>query len=210
MYLEEENNQIMPDGEPEQTQPPEPETDVTISKSRKSLRKSERSIKEYQYFLLRGVILLLLLWVLIFQIVGLTRMPNNDMSPRLDSGDLLLYYRLDKDVRAQDVIVINRSTPESADEQLFVSRVVAVEGDTVEITDEGSLRINGNTMIEPKIFYRTPRYEGYTEFPLTLGKDECFVLADSRDGGADSRFFGPVSRSDILGTVITIVRRNNL
>ncbi|MBQ6207780.1 MAG: S26 family signal peptidase, partial [Oscillospiraceae bacterium] len=35
-------------------------------------------------------------------------------------------------------------------------------------------------------------------------------LADSRNGGSDSRYFGPVRRDEILGTVITILRRNNL
>ena len=48
------------------------------------------------------------------------------------------------------------------------------------------------------------------EYPLTLEEGECFALADSRNGGTDSRFFGPVLNSEILGTVITIVRRNAL
>ena len=39
---------------------------------------------------------------------------------------------------------------------------------------------------------------------------EVFVLADFRNGGADSRFFGPVKEQEILGTVITLVRRNHL
>ena len=65
-------------------------------------------------------------------------------------------------------------------------------------------------MIESGIFYSTYPYQGYTEYPLTLKAGECFVLADSRQGGADSRFFGPVKQEEILGTVITILRRNNL
>ena len=153
---------------------------------------------------------MLVLWILFFQIVGLVICPTADMHPRIDSGDMVLYYRLDKDVRAQDVIVVEKTTPDSAEPQIFVLRVVAVAGDTVEITDTERLVINGNTMIEPDIFYGTPRYEGFTEYPLTLEEGQCFVLADSRNGGADSRYFGPVNVDDILGTVITIVRRNNL
>ena len=83
-------------------------------------------------------------------------------------------------------------------------------GDTVEISEGNRLVVNGNTMIESNIFYDTPAYEGYTEYPLTLGQEEWFVLADSRNGGADSRYFGPVTRSEIKGTVLTILRRNNL
>ena len=50
----------------------------------------------------------------------------------------------------------------------------------------------------------------FTEYPLTLHAGELFVMADQRDGGADSRFFGVVHSDEVLGTVITILRRNNL
>ena len=177
----------------------------------KKLKRSERSVKDYQYFVLRVLVFLLVLWVLFFQIVGLTHMPNGDMYPRLDAGDLVLFYRLDKNVQAQDVIVLEKATPDSEGErQLFICRVVAVAGDTVEITDSGHLVVNGNSMIESNIFYSTPSYEGFTEYPLTLNAGECFVLADFRQGGSDSRYFGPVAQKEIRGTVITILRRNNL
>ena len=91
-----------------------------------------------------------------------------------------------------------------------MGRVVAAGGDTVEVTEQGQLVVNGNSMIETNIFYSTPEYAGFVEYPLTLGPGEYFVLADYRNGGADSRFFGPVKQSDILGTVITIIRRNSL
>ena len=65
-------------------------------------------------------------------------------------------------------------------------------------------------MQEYNIFYDTYPYEGYTEFPLTLQAGQCFILADSRDGGSDSRYYGAVEREELLGTVITILRRNNL
>ena len=177
----------------------------------KKVKRAERGVKLYQTFILRLAALLLVLWVLFFQIVGLTHMPNGDMSPRMDAGDLVLFYRLDKDVRAQDVIVINKVTPDSdGKKELYICRVVAVKGETVEIAEGNVFRVNGNTQIENNIYSATAPYDGYTEFPLTLGEDECFVLADHRNGGADSRYFGPVSKSEILGTVITILRRNNM
>ena len=176
----------------------------------KKIKRSERSVKSYQYFLLQLVILIVVLWVLFFKIVGITTCPTADMYPRIDAGDLVLYYRLDTDVKAQDVIVIEKTTPDSEKKEQFVLRVVAVAGDTVEITDGERLVVNGNTMIETNIFYATPRYEGFVEYPLKLEEGQCFVLADSRNGGSDSRYFGVVDKSEILGTVITIARRNNL
>ena len=177
---------------------------------KKKLRRSERSVRDYQYFLLRLIILLLLLWVLFFKLIGVIRMPTGDMYPRIDAGDLVMFYRLDTNPSAQDVVALRRTVPTLSGEQTMVLRVVAVAGDTVEVTETGFLKINGNVMDERNIFYPTPRYENYVQYPLTLEEGECFALADSRNGGTDSRFFGPVLNSEILGTVITIVRRNAL
>ena len=179
-------------------------------KLEKKLRRAERSVKDYQFFLLRLGAFLIALWLLFFVFLGVTHMNGGDMYPRLDTGDLVVFYRLDKDVRAQDIIVLEKELPDGQGTQRFVSRVVAVAGDTVEITDNEQLVVNGNTLAESKIFYPTPRYEGYTEYPLTLKDGECFVLADHRVGGTDSRFFGPVTRGEIEGTVIAVLRRNNL
>jgi signal peptidase I len=66
-------------------------------------------------------------------------------------------------------------------------------------------------VIETNIFYPTRPYEeGVTVYPLTLGEGEYFVLADQRNGGMDSRYFGIVREEEIRGIVITVLRRNNL
>lgn len=211
-------------------------------------KRRKRRIRELRALVIKTAVLLVVIYVLFFKIVGVTVMPNGDMYPRIDSGDLILYYRMDKDVRAQDIIVLKQdgdalrqmmneregNAPNMAirlpgqkggllrglaetlglvlaeNEEMYVCRVVAAEGDTVEITDTGSLLVNGNSMFERNIFYPTTAYTGFVEYPIQLGAGQCFVMADKRDGGADSRFFGPVDKDEIMGTVITIVRRNSL
>lgn len=190
------------------TQPQEQKEDA--QKLQKKLKKSEKSVRKYEWLILRILIILVIIWVLFFVIIGLTHMPSGDMYPRVDAGDLVLFYRLDKNVSAQDVIVLNKVTADSnGKKKTYILRVVAVAGDTVDINSSG-LVVNGNNVIESNIFYRTQAYEGYMEFPITLGEGQCFVLADFRNGGEDSRYFGPVDKSEILGTVITILRRNGL
>ena len=243
------------------------------------LKRRKRRRRNLRDLLIRTAVLGLVVYVLFFHLVGVLKMPNDDMYPRIDSGDLVLFYRLEKDVRAQDVIVLQKDAsilqeyvdtnelvetgdsegerqpqstpaptavpvtlaPDAAPsaivsdtsligrinrlwytvqeklglrlptgKQYFVCRVVATAGDTVEITEEGRLLVNGNSMIETNIFYPTTQYLGFTQYPLTLHAGECFVLADRRNGGADSRFFGVVKEEEILGTVFTIVRRTNL
>ena len=40
------------------------------------------------------------------------------------------------------------------------------------------------------------------DYPVHLGTDELFVLADLREGGHDSRLYGPIARSQIKGNVM--------
>ena len=83
-------------------------------KLRKKIKRSEKSVKRYQWFILRLLLLVLVIWVLLFKIIGLTRMPNDNMYPRIDAGDLMLFYRLDlQNVRAQDIVVLETETPQS-------------------------------------------------------------------------------------------------
>jgi len=104
--------------------------------------------------------------------------------------------------------VIEKSTPDSnGEKQLFISRVVAKEGDSDDFKDN-QLVVNGNAVIEDGIFFSTPVFEGPNSYPLTLGPGQCFVLGDKREEAVDSRSFGVVERDEVKGTVITILRRN--
>ena len=90
----------------EQTEEKQPLTET--QKQFKKIKRSEKSVKDYQFFALKLAGFLLVLWVLFFLLIGIMRVPSADMYPRLDSGDMILFYRLDKDVRAQDVIVVEK------------------------------------------------------------------------------------------------------
>jgi len=153
-------------------------------------------------FLINMLIILTLIWATFGFVFGLKTAPNNDMHPRIDQGDLMLFYRLEVTIRSHDVVVFNKN------DTTYVGRVVALPGETVEVTEEGSLLINGHAVIEPDIYSSTPPYIGFVSYPLTLGEDEYFILVDSRDGGEDSRYFGPVEKDNISGVVLAVLRRN--
>ncbi len=223
---------------PEQAQAAETPEQVRKAKTHR------RRVRAVRDAIIRLVMLMLVVYILFFHLVGLTVMPNTDMYPRIDNGDMVLFYRLEYNIRAQDIIVFEKPTssleqsyeqeevmvtervektwwrkaldwlgfkdPADPPMSTFICRVVAAPGDTVSITEDERLMVNGNTMIESNIFYSTPQYAGFVQYPLVLGEGEYFVLGDHRDGAADSRFFGAVRVDEILGTVITILRRNNL
>ena len=185
----------------------QPELDEA-QKANKKLKRRQRGVKTYQRFFLEAFIFVLMIWVLLFVIIGISQMPNGDMSPKIASTDIVLYYRLDKEVKYQDVVVYQKADSNGRKATL-VSRVVGAPGDTVTFTEDGVLIVNGNAVSEPEIYYRGTVFVGDTapEYPIVLGEDECFVLGDRRDQAYDSRAFGPVKTSEILGTAIMVLRR---
>lgn len=167
-------------------------------------RRNLRNQEEVKSFFLRLCILLIFLWIVFGKLFGILPMHNADMSPRISAGDLMLFFRLENRIHNDDVVVLKK------DGTTYTGRIVARGGDTVEITEDSELKVNGSIVIENDIYYKTPKYEDYVSYPLTLEEDEYFVLCDYREGAKDSRYFGAVRDSEILGKVITVIRRSGI
>ena len=172
--------------------------------TQKTIGKANSQMRSLHFSLLSILIIIILVWLMLGVVFGIMKAPSNDMAPRIDYGDLLLYFRLDNKYDINEVVIIQKN------DTVYLGRVVAVGGDTVDITDEAQLIVNGNVINETKIFYSTPRYEGYEEFPQEVPKGEYFILVDRREGGEDSRYYGTVTEKEIKGSVVTLIRRNNL
>ena len=161
-------------------------------------------MKALRNFLIRLFLLIAVIAILFGVVFGLTPMANADMQPAVCAGDLMLYYRLDKNLKSDDVVVFQKEGT------LYTGRIVAREKDKVEITDKNELKINGSIVNEPDIFYKTPAYVDGISYPVKVKKDQYFILCDFREGAKDSRYFGAVNAKDIKGRVITVLRRSNL
>lgn len=180
------------------------EENSAASGTQKTIGKAKSQMRSLHFSLLSILIIIVLVWLMLGVVFGIMKAPSNDMSPRVDYGDLLLYFRFDRKYDVNEVVVINKN------DTIYLGRVIAVGGDTVDITDEAHLIVNGNAIKEPKIYYTTPRYEGYEEFPQTIPEGEYFILVDRREGGEDSRYYGTVKAKEIKGSVVTLIRRNNI
>ncbi len=190
--------------EPKMNEPSTSKVKELKSKAGEQKKKARRGMNDFQWFAMQVLIFVIVLYVLFAHIVGITTMPSADMYPRIDSGDFLMFYRLDKDPKAQDIVVFEKN------DTRYVGRVIAVQGDTIEITKDGAVIINGFSMMETNIFYETFPLEGFTTYPLKLGPGQCFIMMDQRQGTEDSRYFGPVNYNELEGTVISVMRRTNL
>lgn len=190
------------DEEEEKQRLTEDEMDELKDTDRKAVR-AERRMKNFQQFILYLIILIIFIWLMFFVVIGMTTAPNDDMSPNVRGGDLLFFYRIDKSPSANDIIVFEKGGTR------YVGRVVAREGDKVEVLEKGGLIVNDNSIVESRIYEPTYPREGVLDYPVTVGAKEYFVLADAREDAEDSRYFGTVRRSEIKGTVIGLFRRTS-
>lgn len=95
-----------------------------------------------------------------------------------------------------DVVVLDRQK-----DGIFIKRVVAVAGDTVNIQD-GTLYVDGRECIVESAVGETHIPDRGIEYPLQLGDKEIFVIGDNRGNSEDSRHFGAVRTEDIKGKVL--------
>ncbi len=85
------------------------------------------------------------------------------------------------------------------DNTRLVKRVIAIEGDKVDIVD-GEVFVNDVKINEPYVEQMTGK--GNLDYPMMVGKDEFFVLGDNREVSRDSRTFGLIDKSNIEGKVV--------
>ena len=110
-----------------------------------------------------------------------------------------LSYRFHTPARGDIVVFRYPNDPK----QFFIKRVIGLPGETVEVAG-GQVKIyndahpNGDVLIETK--YLDQDYTATTR-TVTLKNDEYFVLGDNRIASLDSRYFGPVNKSFIVGRV---------
>jgi signal peptidase I len=88
----------------------------------------------------------------------------------------------------------------------FIKRLVGVEGDTVEIMN-GTIYVNDKPVTEPSFnsnYYYNRGEFGETGKKITVPKNSFFVLGDNSASSQDSRYWGFVPKSNMLGKAILI------
>ncbi|MGY3724458.1 signal peptidase I [Granulicatella balaenopterae] len=159
--------------------------------------------RELQSLSLKIAIVLVTGGIMMGFILGVAVVPDDAMDPAVKPGDVVLFDRNQSNLINRDVVVLYRN------QQKTIRRIVAVEGDCVDITEAG-LVINGYVQQETQITHKTKAYKEGISFPITLEPGEIFVLGDIRSQVEDSRIYGPIKQADCLGRVITVIRRRGI
>ncbi len=133
-----------------------------------------------------GVFLILVLAFLLFFAWNFHRVvvKGESMEPTFHSGEWLMVskaYWLVGDVAKNDIVVVkNHETGDT-----IIKRIYAVAGDTVD-------------------FYNVPDTWSLAHGEYKVPENQVYILGDNRPVSEDSRTFGPVDRTDILGKVIKV------
>lgn len=180
------------------SQETEEKTDVPKEK-----KKLPQPVKDILSFLRNIILIILGAWILLTYVIGIYIQNGADMHPKVEDGDLIFFFRFDTDYLADDVVTFEQNGTR------YTSRCIAVGGDVVDITEAGQLEINGNVQQE-EVYYATYQMESSVEFPYEVPQDSIFVLGDFRTSAVDSRVFGALPKSEVDGTVFTLLRRRSL
>ena len=140
--------------------------------------------------------------------------PSLSMYPTLHVGDRVLVnklsYRL-HDVNRGDVIVFERPASETSSTiPDLIKRVVAISGESVVIKD-GSVfvdgtRLNENYLPDGTVTSTANAPNKCTEqAPCVIPNGQVWVMGDNRSDSKDSRYFGPIDKSSIVGRAFITV-----
>ncbi len=123
-----------------------------------------------------------------------TRVYGQSMEPTLHTNQRLIVEKITyrfHGPRRGDIVVLK--LPEHS-EELLIKRVIGLPGEKVEIYD-GTVYIDGRPLDEPYLTQKTPGSMPAVVVPPL----HVFVLGDNRAASNDSRAFGPVPITNIVG-----------
>jgi len=129
--------------------------------------------------------------------------PSASMEPTLEIGDRILVDKLSYHLHAVhrgDIVVFATPPGEDAGPNVkdLVKRVNGLPGETISSAG-GQVVINSKPLKEPWLVKGTVTTGITTQ---VIPPNEYFVMGDNRSDSQDSRFFGPIHRSLIVGRVV--------
>ena len=166
----------------------------------KKQRESGKDFYEWVQALVCSVLVVVMLFTFVIRMIGVD---GHSMVPTLQDGDRLLVLNsmLYDDYKYGDIVVLRKSSFLS---EPIVKRVIATEGQTVDIDfSTGSVYVDGVLLKEDYINELTFTEEG-TEFPLTVPEGSIFVMGDNRNHSNDSRDsrLGTVDARYVIGKAV--------
>ena len=125
---------------------------------------------------------------------------GHNMEPGLQPEDIVLLLKT-QNVKTGDVCAFYINN------KLLLRRIIAREGDTVEIDEYGYVKVNGEILEENSYISEHALGQCDIDFPFRVPTAQLFVLGDNRDYALDSRAtnFGCIPQDEIYGKLFVRV-----
>ena len=178
---------------------------IVISKQDKTENSGwEKGLLLYLHDLICMLMAILLIFLIFFRIIVVS---GDSMYATLVDGDyvLLLNNLFYPEPEQGDIVVISKESFDNGSP--IVKRVIATEGQTVDI-DEMTATVYVDGIALEEAYINTPTtYSGTTQFPLVVDEGCLFVMGDNRGVSLDSRDqrIGQVDRREVLGKAICLM-----
>ena len=174
----------------------------SLNFNRRKRKANMKIIKEVLIWIAEIAIAILLAFTIVYFVGLRTSAVGQSMAGTIYNGDTILVNRfvyLVSDPKPNDIIVFRPNGNEKS--HLYIKRVIAGPGDTVEIR-QGVVYVNGEVFDE-SVEVASIEEAGIASEPIKLGADEFFVLGDNRNNSEDSRFanIGNIKKEYIIGKV---------
>jgi signal peptidase I len=175
--------------------------------SRPRRRRRRRALVETAVIILVAVLVAGLLRVFAFETFWI---PSSSMVPTLGVYDRVLVQKAFfswHDVREGDIVVFSEPPLDQCGGPPgdLVKRVIALPGQTIYSTGN-SIYVDGRLLAEPYL----PHYDplgppiASSQHPYQVPPGEFYLLGDNRAFSCDSRYWGPIRGSSIIGKVVLV------
>lgn len=178
---------------------------MRMASEKKSVERTwQQELLLYIHDLMIMLIGVVLVFLIVFRVIVVTQ---DSMFDTLWDGDylLLVSQMFCGAPRQGDIVVISKQTFDNG--KPIVKRVIATQGQTVDIDFEtGVVSVDGEVLEEPYLHQKTTNEEG-VEFPLTVAENCIFVLGDNRGVSLDSRspLIGQIDEREVLGKAVLLL-----
>jgi signal peptidase I len=171
--------------------PSEPTPPTTSAKPRR------RALIEWTAIIVIAVLVSFLMRTYAFQTFYI---PSGSMEPTLQIGDRIIVNKLAitwGTIHVGDIVVFKAPPAEDCGEPVtdLVKRVIGVPGDSLK--SEGNTIYVNNKPLDETWTHTEPLGGPIT--PITLKANQYFMMGDNHSDSCDSRMWGTVPRSDIIG-----------
>lgn len=172
------------------------------------MEQKKKKITGWKRFILNEYSLTIIICLSIFAVskaLNVVRVSGMSMFPTYTPNELVRTTSDTSNIKLDDVVVFKvdpdklKGTPAGKDgkSHKLIKRVVAVEGDTVQVKN-GYLYRNDEKVIDK---FDKMKDSGLASLPITVKKGEVFVLGDNRNNSYDSRKIGAIKIKDISNVV---------